>query len=43
VNTRFWCEIFKERDELEDPSVDGRMLLKRIWLMIGTGSRFCVR
>jgi len=48
VNTRFWWGILKERDQLEDLSADGRILLKMdlkevgwgmdwIWLMIGRG------
>jgi len=26
--TRFWCGNLRERDHLEDPSVDGRIILR---------------
>jgi hypothetical protein len=26
---RFWCENMRKRDNLEDPCVDGRIILKR--------------
>jgi len=27
-NTMFWCRNLKERDHLEDPSVNGRIILR---------------
>jgi hypothetical protein len=40
--TRFWWEHLRERDRFEDPSVDGRMILRwilRKWDMVAwTGS-----
>jgi len=40
VYTGFWCESLRERDHLEDPDVDGRIILRwiirkwdvRVWL-----------
>jgi hypothetical protein len=29
--TRFWLENLKERDQLEHPSADGRIILTRIF------------
>jgi len=29
--TRFWCGNLKERDQLEDPGVDGRIILRWIF------------
>jgi hypothetical protein len=46
---RFWWEYLRERDHLEDPDIDARIILKfnfrkcdgvwtgLIWLRIGTG------
>jgi hypothetical protein len=31
VYTRFWCGNLKERDYLEDPGVDGRIILRWIF------------
>jgi hypothetical protein len=28
MNTKIWSENFKERDHLEDPGIDGRIILK---------------
>jgi hypothetical protein len=51
VCTGFWCGNFKERDHLEDPGIDGRIILRwmfgkwdgawpgLIWLRIVTGGR----
>jgi hypothetical protein len=33
VYTRFWCEYLTERDHLEDPVVDGRIILRLIFRM----------
>jgi hypothetical protein len=30
VHTGFWCGNLRERDRLEDPGVDGRIILR--WL-----------
>ena len=49
----FWWETLKERNQLEDPGVDGRIILiwifrllggariGLIWLRIGTGGGTC--
>jgi hypothetical protein len=31
VHTGFWCGNLRERDNLEDPSIDGRIILKLIF------------
>jgi hypothetical protein len=31
VYTWFWCENLRERDDLEDPGVDGRIILRWIF------------
>jgi hypothetical protein len=33
VYTRFWLENLRERDHLEDPGVDGRIILRLIFRM----------
>jgi hypothetical protein len=50
VHTRFWQGNLRENDHLEDPGVDGRIILRwifrkwdgawsvLIWLRFGTGS-----
>jgi hypothetical protein len=30
MHTKFWLEILKERDHLEDLGIDGRIILKYI-------------
>jgi hypothetical protein len=43
VCTGFWWENLRERDHWEDPSVDGRIILRRIlkkwdiWVWTGLG------
>jgi hypothetical protein len=48
VYTGFWCRNLKERNYLEEPGIDGRIILRwiswdvgawtgSIWLRIGTG------
>ena len=45
MRTGFWCGDPRERDHLQDPGVDGRIILQwdgeiwagLIWLKIGTG------
>jgi hypothetical protein len=37
VHTRFWWENLRERDYLEDPGVDGRIILKLIFRMYDWG------
>jgi hypothetical protein len=31
VHTGFWCGNLRERDNLEDPDIDGRIILKLIF------------
>jgi hypothetical protein len=31
VHTGFWCGNLRERDNLEDPDIDGRIILKFIF------------
>ena len=31
MHTKFWCKKLKERDHLEDPDVDGRIILRWIF------------
>jgi len=31
VHTGFWCGNLRERDDLEDPGIDGRIILKLIF------------
>jgi len=31
VHTGFWCGNLRERDDLEDPGVDGRIILRWIF------------
>ena len=31
MHTGFWCGDFRERGRLEDPGVDGRIILKRVF------------
>ena len=38
VYTGFWCGSLRERDHLEDPGVDGRMIFRRIFRHWDVGS-----
>jgi len=44
VHTWFWCGNQRERDDLEDPGVDGRIILRWIFMRwdvgIWTGSNW---
>ena len=42
VRTGFWWGDLRERGHLEDLSVDGRIILKRIWKKRDRGSRDCI-
>jgi hypothetical protein len=44
--TGFWWENLKERDHLEDPSLDGRIILRwifRKWVRGAWNGLICVR
>ena len=40
--TGFWWENLRERDHLDDPGVDGRIILRRILKKRDRGSRDCI-
>jgi len=38
VNTLYWCGNLRERNHLEDPGVDGRIILRWVVQEVGWGA-----